>query len=39
MKDKRTYTELKDHGVDISYENEVKLEFDDRGSHDQISTF
>jgi len=34
MKDKRTYTELKDHGVDISYENEVKLEFDDRGSHD-----
>jgi hypothetical protein len=34
MKDKRTYTDLKDHGVDISYENEVKLEFDDRGSHD-----
>ena len=34
MKDKRTYTELKDYGVDISYENEVKLEFDDRGSHD-----
>ncbi len=34
MKDKRTYTDLKEHGVDISYENEVKLEFDDRGSHD-----
>ena len=34
MKDKRTYTDLKDHGIDISYENEVKLEFDDRGSHD-----
>ena len=34
MKDKRTYTDLKDHGVDMSYENEVKLEFDDRGSHD-----
>ena len=34
MKDKRTYTDSKEHGVDISYENEVKLEFDDRGSHD-----
>ena len=34
MKDKRTYTDLKDHGIDISYENEVKLEFDDRGNHD-----
>lgn len=34
MKDKRTYTELKDHGVDISYENEVKFESDDRGSLD-----
>ena len=34
MKDKRTYTDLKEHGIDISYENEVKLEFDDRGSHD-----
>ena len=34
MKDKRTYTDLKEHGVDISYENEVKFESDDRGSLD-----
>ena len=34
MKDKRTYTELKEHGIDISYENEVKFESDDRGSLD-----
>lgn len=34
MKDKRTYTDLKEHGIDISYENEVKFESDDRGSHD-----
>ena len=34
MKDKRTYTDLKEHGIDISYENEVKFESDDRGSLD-----
>jgi hypothetical protein len=24
LKEKRTYTKLKDHGTDISYENEIK---------------
>ena len=41
MSDKRTYTKLQDHGSDISYENEVKYEQDDRGSLDltkQIET-
>tara|TARA_R100000005_G_C4905541_1_gene145634 strand:+ start:288 stop:584 length:297 start_codon:yes stop_codon:yes gene_type:complete len=26
MKDKRTYTNLKEHGEDMSHENEVKIE-------------
>jgi len=26
MKDKRTYTHLKEHGEDMSHENEVKIE-------------
>ena len=35
MKDKRTYTHLKEHGEDISHENEVKLEpGEDRGQLD-----
>ena len=42
MKEKRTYTHLKEHGEDISHENEVKLEpREDRGDLDltkQIDT-
>ena len=41
MSDKRTYIKLQDHGSDISFENEVKYEQDDRGSLDltkQIET-
>ena len=35
MKEKRTYTHLKEHGEDISHENEVKLEpGEDRGQLD-----
>jgi len=35
MKEKRTYTHLKEHGEDISHENEVKLEpREDRGQLD-----
>ena len=38
MKDKRTYTHHKEHGEDISHENETVLDFkraqDDRGIHD-----
>ncbi len=34
MKDKRQYDKLKEHGEDISLENEVKLQHDDRGSLD-----
>ena len=38
MKDKRTYTHYKEHGEDISHENETVLDFkraqDDRGIHD-----
>ena len=34
MKDKRQYHKLKEHGEDISLENEVKLQHDDRGSLD-----
>tara|TARA_B100000287_G_C20181197_1_gene602281 strand:+ start:245 stop:541 length:297 start_codon:yes stop_codon:yes gene_type:complete len=26
MEDKRTYTNIKDHGNDMSYENEIKVE-------------
>jgi|TARA_R100001460_G_scaffold64448_1_gene104696 hypothetical protein len=41
MKDKRQYNKLKEHGEDISLENEVKIIADDRGSLDltkQIDT-
>jgi hypothetical protein len=34
MKDKRQYNKLKEHGEDISLENEVKIKQDDRGSLD-----
>jgi len=35
MKDKRTYTQLKEHGVDMTYENESKVDpKEDRGSGD-----
>ena len=43
MKEKRTYTHLKEHGEDISHENEVKVEpREDRGQLDltrQIDEF
>jgi hypothetical protein len=31
MKDKRTYTNLKEHGEDMSHENEAKITNKDRG--------
>ena len=38
MKDKRTYTNYKEHGEDISHENEIVIDFkrakDDRGIND-----
>ena len=34
MKDKRQYNKLKEHGEDISLENEVEIKQDDRGSLD-----
>ncbi len=34
MKDKRTYTKLKEHGEDMSYENDSKLSNEDRGPLD-----
>ena len=34
MKDKRTYTNAKEHGEDMTYEKEVKIQFDDRGPND-----
>jgi len=38
MKDKRTYIKHKEHGEDISHENEIVIDFkkakDDRGTHD-----
>jgi hypothetical protein len=34
MKDKRQYNKLKEHGEDISLENEVEIKNDDRGSLD-----
>tara|TARA_R110000796_G_scaffold145211_1_gene261837 strand:+ start:320 stop:610 length:291 start_codon:yes stop_codon:yes gene_type:complete len=35
MKDKRTYTHLKEHGEDITHENEFKVEMkEDRGPLD-----
>ena len=34
MKDKRTYTKLKEHGEDMSHENESKITNEDRGPGD-----
>tara|TARA_R100000008_G_C3501383_1_gene123893 strand:+ start:375 stop:698 length:324 start_codon:yes stop_codon:yes gene_type:complete len=34
MKDKRTYNKLKEHGEDMSLENEVKITNEDRGASD-----
>jgi len=34
MKDKRTYTKLKEHGEDMSHENEAKITNEDRGPGD-----
>ena len=34
MKDKRTYTNLKEHGEDMSLENEINITNEDRGSAD-----
>ena len=34
MKDKRTYTNLKEHGEDMSHENESTIISDDRGPGD-----
>lgn len=34
MKDKRTYTNLKEHGEDMSHENEAKITHEDRGPGD-----
>tara|TARA_R100001224_G_C3883813_1_gene102487 strand:+ start:22 stop:348 length:327 start_codon:yes stop_codon:yes gene_type:complete len=35
MKDKRTYTHLKEHGEDMTHENESKVDFkEDRGTLD-----
>jgi len=34
MKDKRTYTKLKEHGEDMTHENERKHSNDDRGGGD-----
>ena len=34
MKDKRTYTNKKEHGEDISHENESTITNDDRGTLD-----
>ena len=34
MKDKRTYTKLKEHGEDMSHENEAKITNEDRGPLD-----
>ena len=34
MSEKRTYTHIKDHGNDISYENEIGFKNDDRGNLD-----
>ena len=31
MKDKRTYTNAKEHGEDMSYEDEVSIKNEDRG--------
>ncbi len=34
MKDKRTYTNLKEHGEDMSHENEAKITNEDRSPGD-----
>ena len=34
MKDKRTYNKLKEHGEDMSHENEAKITNEDRGPLD-----
>ena len=34
MKDKRTYTNSKEHGEDMSHENEAKITSEDRGPND-----
>ncbi len=34
MKDKRTYNKLKEHGEDMSLENEVNITNEDRGASD-----
>ncbi len=34
MKDKRTYTKLKEHGEDMTHENESKITNEDRGPLD-----
>ena len=34
MKDKRTYTNAKEHGEDMSYENDSKMTNEDRGPND-----
>ena len=34
MKDKRTYTNIKEYNEEMTYENEVKISHDDRGSGD-----
>ena len=34
MKDKRTYTKLKEHGEDMSHENESTITNEDRGTGD-----
>ena len=34
MKDKRTYTNLKEYGEDMSHENETKITNEDRGALD-----
>ena len=31
MKEKRTYTHLKEHGEDMTHENEFKIDIEDRG--------
>ena len=34
MKDKRTYTNIKEYGEDMSYENDTKITNEDRGAGD-----
>jgi polyhydroxyalkanoate synthesis regulator phasin len=37
MKDKRTYTKHKEHGEDISHENEILIDFKQAQSDDKIN--